>query len=234
MSNGSSASKKGDLAVDSAYQGAETLASEVLALLEPYLHPSPVLVVISGPSGVGKDAVIRRMRERGAPFHFLVTATDRPIRPGEVHGEDYYFYSTEEFERMIAAGEFLEYASVYGQYKGVPKSQARRALDSGIDVVMRVDVQGAATIRRLVPGATLIFLAPPSLEILASRLERRGADSPEQVQERLRAALQEMQHLNEFDYVVINREDDLDGTVEQITAIIEAEKCRIGRVQVVL
>ena len=209
-------------------------ANEVLALLEPYLHPSPVFVVISGPSGVGKDAVIQRMRERGAPFHFLVTATDRPARPGEVHGKDYYFYSTKEFERMIAEGEFLEYASVYGQYKGVPKSQARRALASGVDVVMRIDVQGAATIRHLVPEMISIFLAPPSLEILASRLARRGADSPEQVEARLRTALEELRHLHEFDYVVINRENDLDGTVDQITAIIEAEKCRIGRAQVIL
>ncbi len=204
------------------------------ALLARYIGPKALLVVISGPSGVGKDSVINRMRELGAPFHFLVTATDRAPRPGEVHGVDYHFYSTAEFERLIACDELLEHANVYGQYKGVPKEQARRALASGTDVLMRVDLQGATTLRRLVPAAVTVFLAPPSLEVLLSRLRRRGADTPEQVRTRFETAVAEMRRAPEFDYVVVNREGDLDGAVQVISAIIQAEKCRTNRGQVVL
>jgi guanylate kinase len=204
------------------------------ALLERYTAPRALLVVISGPSGVGKDSVIQRMRELGSPFHFLVTATDRSPRPGEVHGVDYLFYSTAEFERMIAHDELLEYANVYGQYKGVPREQVRRALAAGADVLMRVDIQGAATLRRIVPEAVTVFLAPPSIEALLSRLRRRGSDSPEQVHLRLEMALAEMQRAPEFDYVVVNREGDLDGAVQAISAIIQADRCRTDRGQVIL
>jgi len=132
---------------------------------DPYHRETyPLLVVISGPSGVGKDAVRKRMQERGCPFHFVVTATDRPQRPGEVHGKDYFFISAAEFDRMLANGELLEHAIVYGQHKGIPKAHVRQALTSGQDVLMRVDVQGATTIRRLVPEAVLIFLMPSSEE----------------------------------------------------------------------
>jgi len=148
---------------------------------DPYHRETyPLLVVISGPSGVGKDAVRKRMQERGCPFHFVVTATDRPQRPGEVHGKDYFFISAAEFDRMLANGELLEHAIVYGQHKGIPKAHVRQALTSGQDVLMRVDVQGATTIRRLVPEAVLIFLMPSSEEELIRRLRRLGggADSP--------------------------------------------------------
>lgn len=208
--------------------------SAAQALLQCYTAPKPLLVVISGPSGVGKDSVINRMRELGRPFHFVVTATNRGPRPGEQHGVDYYFITTAEFEAMIARDEFLEWANVYHQYKGVPKEHARRALATGEDVVMRVDLQGAATLRRVVPEAVTIFLAPPSLHVLLDRLRRRGSDSPEQVRARLHMALSEMQRAPEFDYVVVNREGDLDGTVQTITAIIQAERCRVARGQVVL
>ena len=147
--------------------------NQAFALLERYLHPEPSLVVISGPSGVGKDSVVNRMRELEYPFHFVVTATDRCPRPGEVHGVDYYFVSTAEFERMIRENELFEHAEVYGQHKGVPKAHARQALSSGMDVIMRLDVQGAMTIAHKVPGALTIFLAPPSLDILVGRLRRR-------------------------------------------------------------
>jgi len=201
-------------------------AKEIFAALEPYLHPTPLLVVISGPSGVGKDSVIKRMQALGYPFHFIVTATDRPPRPGEVDGVDYHFVSTAEFERMIAKDELLEYARVYGQYKGVPKAEAREALASGRDVIMRLDVQGAATIRRLVPQALSIFLVPPSLEVLVARLRRRAGDSAEQVQRRLQTALEELKRLDEFEYIVVNREGQLDETVRQVAAIITAAKCQ--------
>ena len=124
------------------------------------LHPRPLLVVISGCSGVGKDAVLNGLKERNQPFHFVVTATSREPRAGEVHGRDYFFVSREEFEKMIAGDELLEYANVYNQYKGIPKLQVRQALESGKDVIMRLDVQGAAKIRSLCPEAVLIFLTP--------------------------------------------------------------------------
>ncbi len=195
---------------------------------DPYHRESyPLLVVLSGPSGVGKDAVRKRMQERGCPFHFVVTATDRPQRPGEVHGRDYFFVSTAEFDRMLAGDELLEHAMVYGQHKGVPKAHVRQALASGQDVLMRVDVQGAATVRRLVPDAVLIFLMPSSEEELIHRLRRRRTESPEALQMRIALAHDELKWLPEFDYVVVNRDNRLDDTVDQIMAIIAAEKCRV-------
>lgn len=186
----------------------------------------PLLIVISGPAGVGKDSVVQGLRKRGRPFHFVVTVTDRPPRPGEVHGKDYFFVSSEEFGRMIEQGELLEHAVVYGQRKGVPKRQVREALASGKDVVMRVDVQGAATIRRLAPEAVLIFLTASCEEELVQRLRQRGEDSPEQIQERIATTRDEMKRLSEFDYVVVNRDGELDRAVDDVLAVIRAEHCR--------
>ncbi|MDY7040048.1 MAG: guanylate kinase [Chloroflexota bacterium] len=194
---------------------------------DPYHHETyPLLVVISGPSGVGKDAVRKRMQERGCPFYFVVTATDRPQRPGEVHGKDYFFVSTTEFDRMLSCEELLEHALVYGQHKGIPKIHVRQALASGQDVVMRVDVQGAATIRCLLPEAVLIFLMPSSEEELIRRLRQRRTESPEALQMRIALAREELKRLPEFDYVIVNRDNKLDDTVDQVMAIIAAEKCR--------
>jgi guanylate kinase len=201
----------------------------------PYnVEPQPLLIVISGPSGVGKDSVMERMKERGAPFHFVITATDRPPRPDEVHGVDYFFVSTEAFEEMIEEGELLEHARVYGQHKGVPKHQVRKAMDSGEDVVMRVDVQGAATIRRLAPEAVLIFLTASSEEELAQRLRDRNSDSEEQIQERLAAAREEMTYLPLFDYLVVNPHGELNRAVDDVLAIIRAEHCRMDPREVTL
>jgi guanylate kinase len=194
-----------------------------------YLDPDPVLIVISGPSGVGKDSVIQRMREQGHPFHFVVTATDRAPRPGETHGVDYYFVSTGEFKEMIAKDELFEHALVYDQYKGVPKAHARRAIESGIDVIMRLDVQGTTTVKRLIPEARTIFLVPSSMEVLITRLRNRSSDTEEQIQRRLRTAMGEMGYLDQFDYVVVNRQGHLDETIEQILAIISSIKCETGR-----
>jgi len=187
----------------------------------------PLLIVVSGPAGVGKDALLKRMKLLGYPLHFAVTATDRPRRPGEVDGVDYFFVATEEFLRMEREGELLEHAIVYGQHKGIPKKQVQEALALGKDVIMRIDVQGAATIRRLAPEALLIFLAAPSEEELAERLRRRGTDSPEQLAVRLSTAHGEMARMVEFDYVVVNREGQLDQAVAQLAAIITAEHCRV-------
>lgn len=195
--------------------------------------PSPLLIVISGPAGVGKDAVVTRLKERNCPFHFVVTATDRPPRPGEVHGRDYFFYSTAEFERMEREGELLEHAVVYGQHKGIPKQQVRQAMASGKDVVMRLDVQGAATVRSLAPEAVLIFLYASPEELLR-RMTRRGADSPEQIALRSEQLAAEMTYLDVFDYVVVNAEGRLDDAVAQVLSIIEAEHCRVHPRKVVL
>ncbi|MFQ3662046.1 MAG: guanylate kinase [Chloroflexaceae bacterium] len=196
--------------------------------------PVPLLVVISGPSGVGKDSVLMRMRELAFPFHFVVTATSRPIRPGEIDGYDYHFVSVERFEQMIRDNELLEWAKVYGQYKGIPKSEVRQAMASGRDVLLRINVDGAATIKRLAPEAVFIFLAPASVEELRRRLTVRRTESPAEIERRLAMANQEMEQVQYFDYVVINREDRLDEAVGQIRAIITAEKQRVFPRQVTL
>jgi guanylate kinase len=209
-------------------------AHRVLAGIEHYRYPKPLLVIISGPSGVGKDSVVRRMRELDPTLHFVVTTTDRPPRPGEIEGIDYHFVSTARFRDMIADDELLEYALVYGQYKGVPREGVRQALASGRDVIMRLDVQGAATISKRVPQALTIFLLPPSLDVLVQRLGGRATDSPEQMAQRLQTALAELKRLEEFDYAVVNEHDALDQTVSKIMAIMAAEKCRVARREIVL
>lgn len=188
-----------------------------------------LLVVLSGPSGVGKDAVLERMKEQGLPFHYAVTATTRPPRPSEQEGVDYYFLCEEEYDRLLAEGGFLEHADVYQHRYGVPKAPLRQALAEGRDVVMRTDVQGVETIRRLVPEAVVIFVAPPSMEELERRLSARKTDSPEARRLRLETARREMAKAGEFDYVVVNETDHLDEAVEQVLAAIAAEKRRPGR-----
>jgi guanylate kinase len=187
----------------------------------------PLLIVISGPSGVGKDSVIKMMKERDLPFHFVVTATTRPRRADEVHGEDYFFISSEEFEQMIENDELLEYAIVYDEYKGIPKDQIRQALDSGKDVIMRIDVQGAATVRQISSQALLIFLTTQNEEEMIRRLKLRKTETPDRLGKRIATAREELKRISEFDYVVINRDSHLDEAVETILAIILAEHHRI-------
>lgn len=196
--------------------------------------PRPLLIIISGPSGVGKDVTIRRMKERRYPFHFVVTATTRSQRPDEVNGVDYHFVSTATFEQMIADGELLEHALVYGQYKGIPKAGVRAALASGQDVIMRIDVQGTATVRRLVPQAVSIFLTAESEEALVERLRRRRTEDEAQLQRRVTMACKELHRVNEFQYRVLNSECALDATVDTVIAIMQAEKCRVDWKPVVI
>ena len=202
---------------------------------EFYHHnPAPLLIVISGPSGVGKDTVIQRMRARGLPFHFVITATTRRPRPEEEQGVDYFFLTSDEFAEMIEQGELLEYAVVYNDYKGVPKQQVREALASGVDVVMRVDVQGAASVRRLAPEALLIFLNTQDEDELVRRLTARKSETHEGLKLRIATARQELKKIDLFDYVVVNRENRLDETLDAIQAIITAEHHRVRHRKVTL
>lgn len=194
----------------------------------------PLLIVISGPSGVGKDTVIQRMKERNLPIHFVVTAATRPPRPNEVHGRDYFFFSHDEFAEMIEKGELLEYAIVYNDYKGIPKAQVRDALGTGKDVIMRLDVQGAATIRKLCPDALMIFLTVKDEDDMVNRLQERKTETPEGLKLRIATARQEMTHVDSFDYAVINYQNHLDETVDIIISIIEAEHHRVIQRKVTL
>lgn len=189
--------------------------------------PDPLLIVISGPSGVGKDSVVQRMKERGFPFHFVVTATTREKRANEVHGRDYWFVSKDEFARMIEQNELIEYAIVYGDYKGIPKAQVREALASGKDVVMRLDVQGAESVRKLAPQALLIFITCESEEELERRLRERKTESADSLSLRIATARKELQRIDDFDYVIVNPDFHLDDTVEKVRAIISSEHLRV-------
>jgi guanylate kinase len=192
-----------------------------------YDTAGPLLIVISGPSGVGKDAILGGMRALQQPLHFAVTATTRPQRPGETAGTDYHFITAERFREMISGGQFVEWANVYGNFYGVPRREVQEALAEGRDVVVKVDVQGAATIKGGVPGAVFIFIAPPSMEDLEERLRQRKTESGIDLNLRTKAAAEEMTSLPMFDYVVVNRDGRLEEAVSQIAAIITAEKCRV-------
>jgi guanylate kinase len=202
---------------------------------EFYLRkPNPLLIVISGPSGAGKDTVMQRMKERGLPFHFVVTATTRPKRESETNGKDYFFISKEEFARMIEQDELIEYAIVYGDYKGIPKAQVRRALASGNDVVMRLDVQGAETVRKLANEALLIFITAESEDELEHRLRDRRTESSDSLSIRIATARKEFQRIEQFDYVIVNRDFELDETVDKVCAIIDAEDLKVKHRKVTL
>ena len=190
--------------------------------------PNPLLVVISGPSGVGKDALLFRMKELGDPYFFAVTATTRPQRPGEIDGVDYHFVAKAKFEEMIEKGELLEWANVYGNLYGVPKKPVTQALAEGKDVIIKVDIQGAATIKRIAPEAVLIFISPPSMEETQRRLKERKTESATDLDLRLKKAKEEMESLPLFDYVVVSQRDGLDMAISQIESIIMAEKSVIS------
>jgi guanylate kinase len=195
---------------------------------------SPLLVVISGPSGVGKDTILQRLKDRGFDFAFVVTMTTRPRREAEVDGRDYFFVSRVTFDQMIEANELLEYSLVYGEYKGIPKDQVRRAWDSGKDVLMRIDVQGAAKVRAIVPQAVTIFLVPESEDELIRRLTQRKTETPDGLARRIATARDEMKRICEFDYRVVNPDNHVDQAVDQIISIISAEHCKVSRVPICL
>ena len=187
----------------------------------------PLMVVVSGPSGVGKDAVFQYMRQLDRPWHFVVTATTRPRRRSERNGIDYLFLDTEEFDHMREGEQFLECAEVYGNWYGVPKQQVKDALGKGMDVFVKLDIQGAETVRTAVKDALMIFLAPPSIEELERRLRFRKSESLESLRLRTEAARDEMKAMDDFEYRVVNHNRRLDLAAFCIDAIVTAEKCRI-------
>lgn len=186
--------------------------------------PDPLLVVISGPSGVGKDAALQGMKLLQRPWRYIITATTRPKRPGERDGIDYIFMSPEEFSTLMTKDGFLECAEVYGTWYGVPRSQADDAMASGNDVIVKTDIQGARTLRSKIPEALLIFLAPPTMEELRRRLLERKSETEEALRRRIETAETEMERQDEFDYVVVNHNDRLDEAVKEIDRIIREEK----------
>ena len=193
----------------------------------PRAGPGPLLIVITGPSGVGKDSLLGRLETLRRPYHFAVTATTRPPRPEETNGLDYLFLSDQQYDDMLASEEFLENATVYAYRYGVPKPPIREALAAGKDVLMRTDIQGARYIKSVCPAAVTIFVLPPSWEEMEWRLRSRATDTPDQLDLRLRTARDEMAVAGEFDHTVVN--DDLNACADEIERILAAERSRKGR-----
>jgi guanylate kinase len=197
-------------------------------------RPKPLLIVISGPSGAGKDSVVTMMKVAEPEYHYVITVTTREQRQHEVNGEDYFFLSKDEFAHMIEQDELIEYAIVYGDYKGLPKSQVRDAIAHGKDVIMRLDVQGAMTVRKLAPEAILIFLTTKNEDELINRLKARKTETPDSLNLRIATARKELERLEAFDYLVINNEGHLDNAVNMIRAIIQVEHHRVSHRKITL
>jgi guanylate kinase len=189
--------------------------------------PHGLLFVLSAPSGGGKDSVLRGLQKLGVPLQVSVSVTTRPPRPGEVNGVDYYFISQAEYDTLVAQDALLEHAVVHGNSYGVPRQPVREWLAAGKDVLLKIDVQGAATIRKKVPHAIFIFLAPESVEALVKRLHSRDTETAADLALRVADASHELAQQDWYDYCVINRQNHLDEAVEQVRAIIVAEHCRV-------
>ncbi len=188
----------------------------------------PVVIVLHGPSGVGKDTVIARLRER-LPIHRATSSTTRPPRPGERHGVDYYFLSEQEFLEKARRGEFAEFARVYGDWKGLERREIEEPLARGEDVIIRTDVQGARWWRKALEGGTFVILVAEDADAVRQRLERRNSESDESLRRRLAELEEELADIPNNDYVVVNREGALDETVEELVRILERERSRPDR-----
>ena len=186
-----------------------------------------LLFVLSAPSGTGKDTVIRRLREQGLPIRVAVTVTTRAPRPGEINGVHYYFVSLDEYQHMLAHDELLEHAEVHGNLYGVPRRPVREWLAAGEDVLLKIDVQGAAAVRQKVPQAIFLFLAPQSISELNRRLSARHSETEAERARRLADASYELTQQTWYDYRVVNRQGHLDEAVEKVKAIFTAEHCRV-------
>lgn len=185
------------------------------------------LVVLSGPSGVGKNTVLNAVLPEVPDLHYSVSVTTRAPRPGEVHGRDYFFVTDEEFDEMIRTGRLLEWAEFVGRRYGTPRDYIERCLDEGLTVIMDIDIQGARQIRERMKEAILVFLWPPSMQELSRRIHGRGQDSQDVITRRLSWARQELEAVTEYDYVIVN--DDLEKAAAELRAIIIAERCRVRR-----
>jgi guanylate kinase len=191
--------------------------------------PSPkqgLLFVLSAPSGTGKDSVINALKEQGQDFYVVASVTTRAPRPGEEEGKPYHFVSQEKFQQLVEEDELLEYAKVHGNWYGQPRQAIRDNLRAGRDVLLKIDVQGAATVRSKVPQAIFIFLVPSSFEELSQRLVKRHTETEEERLRRLADAHQELAQQDWYDYVVVNRQDHLQEAVDQLRAIMLAEHSR--------
>jgi guanylate kinase len=195
---------------------------------------NPLVVVVSGPSGVGKDAILNQMKERSYPFFFMTTFTTRKKRANEVDGRDYHFISEDEFQKLLNTDGLLEWAKVYGNYYGVPKSPIKQALAEGRDTIIKVDIQGAQNIKKVLPEAIFIFIMPPSTEELSIRLSKRRTETPADLNLRLKTAETELSQIALFDYSVLNPCDNVESAVQDILSILKAEKCRVKPRQVSL
>jgi guanylate kinase len=190
--------------------------------------PGALLVIISGPSGVGKDTIIDALKHRARErdYHFAVTCTTRGRRPGEVESVSYYFLDKRQFKAMRDAGGFLEANEVHGHWYGTPRAEVARALAAGRDVILKIDVQGAQMVKERVPDALLIFVVPPSLETLFHRLKTRATESADELELRQRNAAIELARQDDYDYVVVNETGQVERTAERIDEIIAAERIR--------
>jgi len=196
-------------------------------LSHPLPSPKPLLIVLSGLSGGGKDTILTGLRQSGLPLEISVSVTTRARRPDEKDGVHYHFISNARFQELIDTNQLLEWATVYGNRYGVPREPVRQALQCGKDVIVKIDVQGTATIKKILPQAVFIFLATPHLEELEKRLKQRRTETPAELELRMKTAREELEKLSMFDYVVINQPGKVDHAIADITAIIAAEKCRV-------
>ena len=194
--------------------------------MSPPAHKQGLLFVLSAPSGTGKDSVIKALKEKGMDFHVVASVTTRAPRPGESEGNPYYFISSEAFNRMVNNHELLEYANVHGNWYGQPTQQITDNLRQGRDVLLKIDVQGARTVREKLPGAIYIFLVPGSIDELIDRLTNRQTETADERSRRLADAEFELSQRRFYDYVIVNRQGELDDAVENLHAIIKAEHCR--------
>jgi guanylate kinase len=187
---------------------------------------NPLVLVISGPSGVGKDAILNRMKERNFPFSFITTVTTRKRRAAEKDGVDYHFISVDDYQKILANNGFLESAQVYGNWYGVPRDPVKAALAQGKDTIIKVDIQGVANIKKVLPEAIFVFILAPSAEELSKRLCQRRTETPVDLQLRLKTAEKELQEISKFDYAVMNPCNDIESAIRDLMSIVRAEKCR--------